>query len=306
MKLIKILLMASIGCIVFTACKKDDFNPADADNLNGLGGDTWTKGPIDNWIRDTLTTPYNIAVKYKWDQFEDMSDISNILVPVKEEVVIPILSAVNKVWINSYIAESSKGFFQNITPKFFYLIGSPAYDDNGSIKLGQAEGGNKIILLALNFTRVKGMPGYVKSDSTGIKRVFQTIEHEFGHILHQHILYPQEWKNLNPNLITSTWTDYTDADALRDGFISAYAMNTVDDDFVDMIAIMLVNGKAGYEKMIASIPAGVTDRGTTQAQAIARLRAKESIIVSYFKQAWGIDFYSLQARTRAAIEAQIY
>jgi substrate import-associated zinc metallohydrolase lipoprotein len=306
MKPIKILLFASLGCMLFTACKKDDFDPSEADNLNGLGGDTWVKGPIDKWIYDTLTLPYNIAVKYKWDQFEDLSDITKILVPVKEEIVTPILGAVNNVWIKPYIAEASKGFFQNITPKSFYLIGSPAYDDNNSIKLGQAEGGNKIILLALNFTRVKSMPGYVKSDSNGVKRVFQTIEHEFGHILHQNKLYPLEWKNLNPNLITSTWTDYTDAQALRDGFITAYAMNTVDDDFVEMIAIMLINGKTLYEKMIASIPAGTTDRGTTQAQAIARLRAKESIVVNYFKQSWGIDFYSLQARTRAAIEAQIY
>lgn len=306
MKKTTLFLSLIAATIFFASCKKDDFNPADADNLNGLGGDTWAKGPIDNWIRDTLTNPYNIAVKYKWDQFEDISDITKILVPVKEEIVIPLMSSINNVWIKSYIAEASKGFFQNITPKFFYLIGSPAYNDNNTIKLGQAEGGTKIILLALNDTKVKGMAGYKLSDSTGIKRVFQTIEHEFGHILHQHILYPVEWKQLNPNLITSTWTDYTDAEALQDGFISAYAMNTVDDDFVDMIAIMLVNGKNQYEKMLASIPAGTTDRGTTQAQAIARLRAKESIIVTYFKQVWGIDFYSLQARTRAAIEAQIY
>lgn len=302
----KIFFAASIVAVLFSSCKKEDFNPSDADNLNGLGGDTWVKGPIDQWIYDSLTAPYNISIKYKWDQFEDKSDISKVLVPIREDYVVPILSAINKVWIQTYIAEASKGFFQKICPKFFYLIGSPAYNDNNTIKLGQAEGGTKIILLDMNRTRVKSMPGYVASaDSNNVKRMFQTIEHEFGHILHQNVLYPQEWKNQNPSLYTSTWTDYTDTDALRDGFLSAYSMNTVDDDFVDMIAIMLVNGKNIYENMIASIPAGVTDRGTTQAQAIARLRSKESIIVNYFKEVWHIDFYSLQARTRAAVEAQI-
>lgn len=302
----KIFFGASLLLILASSCKKEKLDTSEADNLNGLGGDTWVHGPIDKWIYDTLTVPYNMSVKYKWDQFEDMSDITKILVPIKEEYVIPIMTAINNVWINTYIAESSKGFIQRIAPKFFYLIGSPAYNENNTIKLGQAEGGTKIILLDMNRTKVKSMAGYLPSDSNNVKRMFQTIEHEFGHILHQNVLYPQEWKNQNPSLITSTWTDYTDVQALRDGFLSAYSMNTVDDDFVDMIAIMLVNGKAGYEKMVASIPAGVTDRGTTQAQAIARLRSKESIIVNYFKQVWGINFYSLQTRTRAAVEAQIY
>ncbi len=302
----KLIISASVLMVLFSSCKKEDFNAAEADNLIGLGGDTWAKGPIDTWIYDMLTVPYNISVKYKWDQFEDMSDITKVLIPIKEDYVIPTLSAINQVWIETYVAEAGRGFFKQNTPKFFYLIGSPAYNDNNTIKLGQAEGGTKIILLDMNRTRVKGMPGYVRSDSNNVKRMFQTIEHEFGHILHQKVLYPQEWKNQNPELYTSTWTDYTDTEALRDGFLSAYSMNNVDDDFVDMIAIMLVEGKATYENMIASIPPGVTDRGTTQAQAIARLRSKESIIVNYFKQVWGIDFYSLQARKRSAIEAVIY
>jgi hypothetical protein len=62
MKAIHIILFVSaIG--LFTSCKKEDFNPADAENINGLGGDTWAKGPIDKWIYDTLTVPYNISVK---------------------------------------------------------------------------------------------------------------------------------------------------------------------------------------------------------------------------------------------------
>src|SRR4028119_2058547 len=105
---------------LFTSCKKEDFNPADAQNINGLGGDTWAPGPIDQWIYDTLTVPYNISIKYKWDQFEDLSDITKTLVPPKEEYIIPILSAVRKVWINAYIEEAGESFFKMLTPKYFY------------------------------------------------------------------------------------------------------------------------------------------------------------------------------------------
>ena len=83
-------------------------------------------------------------------------------------------------------------------------------------------------------------------------------------------------------------------------------MNVVDDDFVEMVSVMLIEGRAGFEAMLAGIPNTTSPRGTTRDQAIARLRAKESIVVNYFKQTWNIDFYNLQTRTRTAIESLIY
>jgi substrate import-associated zinc metallohydrolase lipoprotein len=291
---------------VFASCGKEDFDINEANNINGLGGDTWAKGPIDNWIYDTLTIPYNISVKYKWDQWEDMSDITKIIVPPKEEIIIPILSATRKAWINPYIAEAGELFFKRLSPKFMYMVGSPAFESNGAIKLGQAEGGKKIILLATNYVKTKTMPDFTPADTFWLKEMFHTIHHEFGHILHQTILYPDEFKNLNPSLFTAEWINYTDEDALRDGFITAYSMNVVDDDFVEMVSIMLLEGRAGFEAKLAGIPNGTSPRGTTRDQAIARLRAKESIVVNYFKQTWNIDFYNLQLRTRQAIENLIY
>lgn len=290
---------------LLSSCGKDKINPADADNINGLGGDVWTPGQIDNWIKDTLTTAYNMSVQYKWNQFEDLSDITAILVPPREEVVVPLLSSIKKSWIDSYVAEGGDAFFKKIVPKYIYMVGSPAYSENGTIKQGVAEGGRKIILLDVNRVTVKGMQGYVPADSVYFKRMLWIIQHEFGHILHMNVLYPQDFKNLNSSLLTTNWTDYTDAEATRDGFVTNYAMNGSDDDFVETIAYMLVEGKAGFENLIASIPAGITDRGTTQAQAVARLRSKESIIVNYYKQVWNIDFYKLQARVRAAVESLI-
>jgi substrate import-associated zinc metallohydrolase lipoprotein len=306
MKRIVNLLLVFVCCLLFASCVKDSINPADADSINGLGGDTWAPGAIDNWIKDTLTTPYNISVKYKWDQFEDLSDITSILVPPEEANIVPILSAVRQVWINPYVAEAGEAFFKNTTPKYFYMIGSPAYGPNQTIKLGVAEGGKKIILLAINRTKVKGMTGYNATDTFWAKEMFHTINHEYAHILHQTVLYPQDFKNLNSNLLTTNWTDYTDEVAPRDGFVSAYAMNNSDDDFVETVSLMLINGRQWFEELISSIPDGVTDRGTTKETAVAHLRAKESIIVNYYKQVWNIDFYSLQTRVRNAVVAMLY
>lgn len=300
--IVPLLIFAGISLM---SCKKEKINLRDAENINGLGGDTWIKGPIDNWIRDSLTSTYNMDVKYKWNQFEDLQDIFSVLVPPKEEIIIPLLSSITKAWIETYSAEGGIDFFKKVVPKNMYMIGSPAFGPNGTIKQGVAEGGRKIILLDVNRVTVKGMPGYVPGDSVFFKRMLWIIQHEFAHILHMNIMYPQDFKNINPSLIAANWADYSNEEAVRDGFVSNYAMNVSDDDFVETITYMLIEGRPGFEQLIASIPEGVTDRGTTREQAVSRLRSKESIIVSYYKQAWNIDFYKLQSRVRAAVVSLI-
>jgi substrate import-associated zinc metallohydrolase lipoprotein len=297
----------ALGSLFLTACKKSDtLTPLKPGDLNGLGGDKWTQTQIDKWLYDSLTVPYNIGVKYKWDEFE--FDISRTLVPPDEAKVIPLWRVLNDVWIKPYVAEAGLVFFNKFSPKNFILAGSNSYNDNGSIILGTAEGGRKIVLYAVNKFRVKGDPDYnPATDSTFIKTFFiQTIHHEFGHILHQNIMYPASFKKVNPDLFNGqNWINVSDANARRDGFVTSYASSGFDDDFVETIAILLVNGKQGFDYIVNSIPPGTSINGTTREQAQEYLRDKEAIVVNYFKQSYNIDFYSLQARCRNALNKYI-
>lgn len=285
----------------FASCKKED-PLGSVDNISGLGGDTWTQGPIDKWIYDTLTVPYNIAVKYKWDQAE--IDLNKTVVPVKEEQVVPVMSAIKKAWIDVYEAEAGSLFVKKYTPKYFILEGSGSYNPDGTTTLGTAEGGRKVVLYQLNYFRTKGMAGYKPSDSTLIKEVFHTIHHEFGHILHQTVMYPLEYKRITVGLYTTNWNNVSDAAARLDGFVTPYSMSGPDEDFVEMIAMMLTEGKAGFDRIVNSIT-GTSPNGTTAEQAKSKLRQKEDLVVDYFNKVWKINFYSLQARTRTAVESLI-
>jgi substrate import-associated zinc metallohydrolase lipoprotein len=289
-------------CILsLVSCKKETLD--NVEDIPGLGGDTWETTPIDQWVYDSLTVPFNIAVKYKWDQFE--LSVNKTLVPPKESKIIPVLSAVKKVWIDTYIAETDSLFMKKYVPKFFALAGSASWNTDGTITLGTAEGGRKVVLYVINDFRTKGTAGYVPSDSFNIKQMFHTIEHEFGHILHQTVMYPQGFKSVTVGFYTSNWNNVSDANANKDGFVTAYAESAPDEDFVEMISMMLIEGKAGFDAIVNSIPAGTSANNTTQAQAIARLRQKEAFVVSYFKDTWGINFYSLQTRVRAQVEKLI-
>ena len=294
-------IVVVLGLVLFASCKKED-PLADVDNIQGLGGDTWAHGPIDKWIYDNLTVPYNIAVKYKWDQSEIA--LNRTVVPVREEQVIPVLGAIKKAWIDVYEAEAGNLFVKRYTPKFFVLEGSGSYNPDGTATLGTAEGGRKVVLYQLNYFRTKDMAGYRPSDSLVIREVLHTIHHEFGHILHQTVMYPLEYKRISIGLYTANWNNVSRTAALQDGFITPYSMSKPDEDFVEMIATMLTEGKAGFDRIVNSI-SGTSPNGTTAAEAKSRLRQKEDLVVDYFNKVWKINFYSLQRRTRTAVEALI-
>jgi substrate import-associated zinc metallohydrolase lipoprotein len=225
-------------------------------------------------------------------------------VPPDEAQVVPLLSTIKKAWTNPYVEEAGKVFYNKYSPKFFILSGSNEYNSEGSVTLGTAEGGRKVILYGVNLFKIKGMAGYDPArDSSFVKDWFlHTIHHEFGHILHQTVLYPVEYKNISKaNYQGGNWINWSDADARRDGFITAYSSSAFDEDFVEMIAMMLTEGKAGFDKIVNSIPEGTSSHGITKAQAQAALRQKEAIIVAYYKNTWKIDFYSLQKRVRTSM-----
>lgn len=300
MKVFKLFLPVLLFLFLLASCKKDKLG--NVGDITGLGGDTWTQGPIDKWIYDSLTVPLNMEVKYKWDEFA-LGQLDKNVVPVKESVVIPLLSALRRVWINTYTAELGGAFLKVYIPKFLVLAGSAAYNYDGTALLGQAGGGRQIFLLQLNYFRNKTMPGYILSDTAIQKEAFHTVHHEFAHIFDQTKKRPSEFDKVNQGLYSSDWINVQDEEAKRDGFITAYASSAAGEDFAEMVSIMLIEGKAGFDNIVNGITTSSV-RGTTPADAKARLYQKEAIIVDYFKKSWNINFYSLQARTRAAIQQE--
>lgn len=289
MKLLNKLIYAS--CLLFTLASCDKEDDLAVRQPVGLGGDSTARGPIDTWLLDSLTRPYNIAVKYRWDPWE--LNLSNTLTPPDESKIVEAMAAVKRVWIDPYNAETgSELFIKRFSPKQFVLVGSVEYLPNGTVTLGQAEGGNTITFFDIN-------QNFDQNKVSSLRRMIQTSHHEFAHILHQNVMYPQEYKSISSTLgltgYTSTWFNVFPDEALEEGYITPYAMASPDEDFVEMIANMLVEGKTRFDELVAS----------TNATAQQSLRQKEQIVVDYFSKVWNIDFYSLQKRVQTALNALV-
>lgn len=274
---IKTLLVICLLNTLLACSKKEDLSDVE---LPGLGGETWQEGPLDRWLDSTYVNPFNIEVKYRFDRYELV--LNKDLVPVLEDRVIPVMSTIKKTWVQPYVDEAGEVFFKKYCQKQFVLVGSPEFNSNGTITLGTAEGGRKVVLFWLN--------EFSLADKPGVKQMLHTIHHEFAHILHQTILYPVEYKRISTGY-TGSWNDYSLAEALALGFITEYARSAPDEDFVEMVSTMLVEGRDGFDALVAMAPA----------DAQVKLRQKEEIVVRYFMESWNIDFYSLQQRTEDAI-----
>ena len=112
-------------------------------------------------------------------------------------------------------------------PKFF-ICGSAAYEDNGTMVL-TAEGGLKVTLYLVKQSedRCRFLNEYY----------FKTMHHEFAHILHQTKSYDPDYDRISEGLyVSGDW--YLESDEALAWFISPYAMSEPREDIAEVTSII--------------------------------------------------------------------
>lgn len=327
----KLLLLVLIAISVFSCKKSEKLVLQD----NYLGGEVSGTTPLDLNLYNLLVKPYNIEVKYKWDQSE--FNMQYTLVPPQAAKVLPVATALKQIWIDPYNAETgSDVFMKTYSPKQLILSGSPQMNNDGTITAGVAEGGLDILLTNINKIDPK--------KPADVQGLVQLIHHEFTHILNQKKAYTTDYNKVTPSDYIAEWYN-SSVNPLSLGFISGYARKAPEEDFAEMVSWMLTWGRDYYENTylkqgvpvpnpavypdgsygtifgqfykISDIPEinKVYD-GTAASIAsffikdlvkpdysagIAKIRKKEAIVVAYFKSAYNIDFYSLQTNVQKSM-----
>jgi substrate import-associated zinc metallohydrolase lipoprotein len=227
----------------FYSCEKED----ELRDESVVIFDKSNQNDLDKWIYENLTKPYNVKVKYKWDDSEIFNGFH--VVPPKMEKAEEFLKAYLNLWIKSYEEESIVGgdpdFIYKLMPKLLVLVGSPQFNADGTMTLGLAEGGKKVTIFNIDaFANVILYPDDTpealnRRKRESIIKSFHTLHHEFAHILHQTKFYPEEFKEISKGLYTGNWMDINDVDANKKGFITAYSMSMENEDFVEIAASIL-------------------------------------------------------------------
>ena len=202
---------------------------------------------FDRWLEVNFLKPYNIEFKYRYALNE--SDMGFYTVPADVNSSIIYAHLVKYLCIDTYDEIAGVTFTRSYFPKMFFLIGTWEYRNNGSIVLGTAEAGKKIMLagvnelpLVLDYYEGAELDDYLNT------YYIKTIHHEFTHILNQTKDYPTEFKTLTPNdYVQDAWNDalYRGKN-LPLGFISNYARKEDREDFAELLSMYVTNTPAQW------------------------------------------------------------
>jgi substrate import-associated zinc metallohydrolase lipoprotein len=278
MNKIYILLLSVVLVAAGSSCQKpkDDLSKP----IDGLGGVIPERTALDTQIYNLYTKPYNIEVKYRWSAGE--MSLSTV-VPAEESRVLPVMNILLQGWIAPFKKIVGEQFVKTYVPKKYDLIGSYVYLSNGNIVLGEASHGLAITIFGINQISL--------TNPDHIRRILGTIHHEVAHVLHQNKMYPGDFELVSVGDYQASWSSVATADANAMGFISSYGSSSPNEDFATLVASMLNNGKAEFDALVDAI---VSEEGRK------KIREKETIIINYFQQAYGIDFRVLQEETYKA------
>ncbi len=235
---------------------------------------------FDKWLLENYTFPYNVEMKYKMEDIE--SDMKYHLVPADSAKTAKLSIIMKYLWFDAYNEVIGPDFIKENMPRTIHFIGSPAYNSEGTMVLGTAEGGLKITLYMVNSLDDKTLKDY----DTMNKYYFHTLHHEFTHILNQKIPYDQSFKLITESgYVSGDWYTISDKTAHQAGFVTPYAMVEPLEDFAEMLSGYVTMSQSEWNAILA-------DAGTTGAASIS---AKLDIVRNYMQESWNVDIDQLRA-----------
>jgi substrate import-associated zinc metallohydrolase lipoprotein len=266
-----ITLCLSIAALGFTACSDEKLD----DESIFVNQQKANQNDFDKWIYKNYTLPYNIDLKYRMEDIE--SDYEYTLAPAQYEKSVELAHIVKYAWLEAYDEVAGINFTRKYVPKILHLIGSAAYESNGTMVLGTAEGGLKVTLYLVN---------NLKIDREFLNQYyFKTMHHEFSHILHQTKNYPPEFDLISEaNYVSGDWYLQEDQAAHQLGFVTPYSMSEPREDIAEITSVYITKTPAEWAAIIA-------DAGTTGAPIINQ---KLAIVKNYMLNSWGIDMDQLR------------
>jgi len=272
MKATKILLALSACVLLAAACDRDKISSESIFDTTAP-----ERNAFDTWLYENYVLPYNIQFNYAYEDRE--TDNTYNLVPAEIDKAQVMAQVTKYLWIGSYDELLGEDFMKSYCPRMIQLVGSKAYNSQGSVVLGTAEGGLKITLYNINELNIKSLDVNFLNDW-----YFHTMHHEFCHILHQTKNYSTDFNLISNDYQGPSWVNLEDGDARTMGYITAYASSAPDEDFVEIISGYITHTPAWWTGVLAS--AGATGK--------VKLEKKFEIVENYLQQSWDIDIDKLR------------
>jgi len=251
MKKLNILLfvfLAYVGVNSFVACSEDELGPTIFPAEDKPLDRTLGTFPLDTFIKKHMLERYNMKYIYR---MEDVgADMQKNLVPAKYEKSVDLAILTKYLWLDVYdkLAGEKEVFLKKYAPRIIHVIGSPAYNEDGSRTVGVAEGGVKITLMEANKLNVDEIEG-----ANGLNNLFfHTMHHEFAHILDQTYQRPTAFDLLSSALYDAAWNDKHDSVQCSLGFVTPYGSSANREDWVEVLSCYVTYTQERWDNLLES------------------------------------------------------
>ncbi len=288
------LVLLFAATVAFTGCNEDDLSPTSVININNPqdNEDSEESKSFDAWLDKNYTQEYNIRFQYRYNDKE--TDLTYNVIPASFAESKALARLIQHIWLEVYAEAVGKEFIKTYSPRVIQLIGSYEYNANGSIVMGTAEKGLKIMLYGVNNLdidnpRLNVDNPYEEKEAKPIDLnywFFHTMHHEFCHILTQTKNYSPDFQTISSGRYHSTdWINVKDPDAAKEGFVTGYASGEYNEDFAEVYANYVTLSPAGWQKII-------TQAGP---EGAAIINEKLAMVKEYFQNSWGVNLDDLRA-----------
>ena len=285
----------SIAIVLAALCASSCLNDKIEDE-SVIKDSTVEQNDFDRWLEANFLKPYNIEFKYRYALNE--SDMGFYTVPADVESSIIYAHLVTYLCIDTYDEVAGVAFTRSYFPKMFFLIGTWEYRNNGSIVLGTAEAGKKIMLAGVNelpdvFSYFEG----AELDDYLNQYYIKTIHHEFTHILNQTKAFSDAFKLITPATYVADACFDTDDYWRGRGYISAYAQSEPREDFAELLSEYVTHNAAWWDKQMQDAHTETTNVRESDPSAEfgdVLIQSKIDIVRDYMQTSWGIDIDELR------------
>ena len=280
-----------LAALAASSCQRDVIEPESV-----IKDSTVEMNDFDRWLEVNFLKPYNIEFKYRYALNE--SDMGYYTVPADVNSSVIYAHLVKYLCIDTYDEIAGVSFTRSYFPKMFFLIGTWEYRNNGSIVLGTAEAGKKIMLagvnelpLVLDYYEGAELDDYLNT------YYIKTIHHEFTHILNQTKAFSDSFKLITSATYVADACFDTDEYWRGRGYITAYAQSEPREDFAELLSEYVTHNAAWWAEQISAASKETAEVRKTDPSAVdgaSLIESKIDIVRNYMQDSWNIDIDELR------------
>lgn len=242
-------ILMGIGITMAVSCADDDLGETIFPSVDKPLDRTTITFPLDTFVKKHMLEPYNMKYIYRMEDIG--ADMQKNLVPAGYEESVTLALLTKYLWLDVYakLAGEKEIFLKKYAPRIIHVIGSPAYNDDGSRTVGVAEGGVKITLMETNKIDVNQIEG-----EFGLNNLFfHTMHHEFAHILDQTYQRPTSFDQISQPLYDAVgWADKHDSVQCALGFVTPYGSSANREDWVEVLSCYVTWDQERWDNLLNS------------------------------------------------------